>query len=404
MPTNTYVALDTKTIVGSSTSSITFSSIPQGYTDLVIVEQSTGSVDAYSSTYFNGNNTGTNYSWTYIFGTGGSALSGRVANNSRFEVSYHSTSATPNAMIYHVMNYSNSTTNKTMLTRYNLSNDGVGSYVGLWRQTAAITSITFDSLSGNYTAGSTFTIYGIAAEVSIAPTTTPPVSGYNLWLDSADPASFTYSSGTLVSQWNDKSGNSYHFTQGTSGYQPNRISTTRQNNYPVVAFAGDFVANASINWGASSSTLFLVAREDKAAATGYQNLFTTGTGATGQWGYGISDNAAGEKISIFDIGQSFTPFNSTMSSGNADVLAFLSAGISSGSVTSNLFINGTADSLNSRTKTDTTSAAGAVIGAAAAALEPFLGYVCEVILYPSQLSSTDRNAVEAYLKSKWGIA
>jgi hypothetical protein len=163
MPTNTYVALDTKTIVGSSTSSITFSSIPQGYTDLVIVEQSTGSVAAYSSTYFNGNNTGTNYSWTYMFGTGASAISGRVPNLNRFEVSYHSTSATPNTMIYHIMNYSNSTTFKTMLSRYNLSNDGVGAYVGLWRQTSAITSITFDSLSGNYTAGSTFTIYGIAA-------------------------------------------------------------------------------------------------------------------------------------------------------------------------------------------------------------------------------------------------
>ena len=36
MATNTYVALD-KVTVGTATSSVTFSSIPQGYTDLVLV-------------------------------------------------------------------------------------------------------------------------------------------------------------------------------------------------------------------------------------------------------------------------------------------------------------------------------------------------------------------------------
>ena len=37
MATNTYVALDKVTVSGSSTSSITFSSIPATYTDLVLV-------------------------------------------------------------------------------------------------------------------------------------------------------------------------------------------------------------------------------------------------------------------------------------------------------------------------------------------------------------------------------
>jgi hypothetical protein len=162
--TVTYEAIASVTTSGLQ-SSVTFSSIPATFTDLVIVEQSTGSVAAYSSTYFNGNNTGTNYSWTYMFGTGGSAISGRVANLNRFEISYHSTSATPNAITYQIMNYANATTFKTMLARYNVANDGVGAYVGLWRKTPeAITSITFDALSGTYTNGSTFSLYGIKAE------------------------------------------------------------------------------------------------------------------------------------------------------------------------------------------------------------------------------------------------
>jgi hypothetical protein len=227
-----------------------------------------------------------------------------------------------------------------------------------------------------------------------------PVAGASLWLDATDGSSFTYSSGTVVSQWNDVSGNGRNFSQGTLVYQPDRNAT--QNGLPAVTFAGDFLANAALNWGASNSTLFLVGRENKTLGTGFQNLFTTGTGSAGQWGYGIEDTSAGDRISIFDIGQNYTFFNSTASSGNADVLAFTSAGISGTSVSANLFKNGTADSLNPRTMVNTTSAAGALLGSAAAGSEPYYGTICEVVLYPSQLGTSDRNLVEAYLKAKWG--
>ena len=226
-----------------------------------------------------------------------------------------------------------------------------------------------------------------------------PVAGASLWLDATNTSSFTFSSGSIVSQWSDLSGNGYHFTQATLANQPNRNGT--QNGLSAVTFGSDFLANTSLNWGSSNSTLFVVGREDKALGTGYQNIFTTGTGATGQWGYGIQDDFL-EKIGIFDIGQSFTGFNSVMGSLNADVLAFTSSGLSGSSVTSNLFINGSADSLNPRIGVSTTSAAGAVLGSNASVSEPYYGTICEVVLYPSQLGTSDRNLVEAYLKAKWG--
>jgi hypothetical protein len=230
-----------------------------------------------------------------------------------------------------------------------------------------------------------------------------PVAGYSLWLDAADPTVFSYSSGTVVSQWNDKSANAYNFTQATVANQPSRNAT--QNGKDALTFGSDSLVNTSLNWGASASTLFFVGKEDNSLGTGFQNFFTTGTGATGQWGYGITSNAGPttfNKLAIFDIGQGFQPFLTAMTNINADVVCFTSAGISSGSVTSNLFFNASADGNNPATLTSTTSATGAVLGSNSGHSESYFGTVCEVILYPSQLGTSDRNLVEAYLKTKWG--
>jgi hypothetical protein len=63
------------------------------------------------------------------------------------------------------MNYSNATTYKTVLSRSNVAaSASVSANVGLWRNTAAITSIKlYVYPSYNFVAGSTFTLYGIKA-------------------------------------------------------------------------------------------------------------------------------------------------------------------------------------------------------------------------------------------------
>jgi hypothetical protein len=66
-------------------------------------------------------------------------------------------------IIINVLNYSNSTTYKTTIDRSN-TDTYVNSYVNLWRNTAAITSIKVGA-SGTYTmsAGTVITLYGIKA-------------------------------------------------------------------------------------------------------------------------------------------------------------------------------------------------------------------------------------------------
>jgi hypothetical protein len=155
----TYTPIASITL-GASTSSIVFSSIPQTYTDLIIVTNlvsAAGNQDL--DLRFNGD-TGTNYSWTALYGTGSAAASTRGTSDNKFradQYGYIETTLRQNAIIQ-IQNYSNTTTYKTAISRANNASTGVDIVVGLWRSTAAISSITFVN---NLASGSTFNLYGI---------------------------------------------------------------------------------------------------------------------------------------------------------------------------------------------------------------------------------------------------
>ena len=159
MPTNTYVALD-KVTVGTATATVTFNSIPQGYTDLVVVAQVLGNSSTNLKFRIN-NDTASNYSGTYIFGNGSSAGSGRVSNQTS-ALAYGS-GITNGSFILQFMNYSNTTTNKTVLCRGDDASNQTNAWVDLYRSTSAITRIDLLGDAANFSVGSTFSLYGIAA-------------------------------------------------------------------------------------------------------------------------------------------------------------------------------------------------------------------------------------------------
>jgi hypothetical protein len=61
------------------------------------------------------------------------------------------------------MNYSNTTTYKTAIARSNDASMQTEATVGMWRNTAAVTSVTFWCDTTTLKAGSTAALYGIAA-------------------------------------------------------------------------------------------------------------------------------------------------------------------------------------------------------------------------------------------------
>lgn len=160
---NTYEAIATQTL-GSAVATVTFSSISGAYTDLVLVANA-GQVAGNNGFRFQVNSdTGSNYSYTYIVGNGTSATSGRGTSSTSGESETLMTTTLTATFILHFMNYSNTTTNKTILVRGGDASQKVDATVNLWRSTSAISSITLFPGGGNsFLTGSTFSLYGIAA-------------------------------------------------------------------------------------------------------------------------------------------------------------------------------------------------------------------------------------------------
>jgi hypothetical protein len=162
---NTYVALRTETVaVATSTVTISLSGI-SGYTDLVLVINAGSSAGADANFRLNGDS-GSNYSRTLMTGNGSTATSSRTANAvvGRLNANaYPNGGAGDTTIIAHFMNYANTTTYKTVISRANNAGLGTDAVVNLWRNTAAITSIEILSTSAaTYAVGSTFSLYGIA--------------------------------------------------------------------------------------------------------------------------------------------------------------------------------------------------------------------------------------------------
>jgi hypothetical protein len=168
----TYVNIASQTL-GSSAASVTFSNIPQTYTDLMVrISARSDNATVNDAAYFRLNAvSSTTYSETDLSGTGSSAIPERTSNNNYGGYSLRgvngggSTASTFGNGELYIPNYTVST-NKPMgffgANETNATNIDMTIGAVLWRNTAAITSIVFTCRSfSNFVSGSTFYLYGI---------------------------------------------------------------------------------------------------------------------------------------------------------------------------------------------------------------------------------------------------
>ena len=168
---NTYEAIATQTL-GSAAASVTFSSIPSTYTDLVIVTSALSPGGGNNSRGYRfelNSDTGSNYSQTWLSNSTTTATSTRESSQTRGRIGGISETASDvTTVLTNFLNYSNTTTYKTVLSRSsNLNSNGdtnVFAGVSLWRSTSAITAIKLTmSDNSSFITGSSFSLYGIKA-------------------------------------------------------------------------------------------------------------------------------------------------------------------------------------------------------------------------------------------------
>lgn len=161
----TYEPIATTTL-GTAVNSFTFSSIPGTYTDLVLtVVVPTAASSATFGLRFN-SSSNADYSHTTLTADGTTATSYNGSSQNIFVAGdMFSTANVVSFMKYNIFSYAGSK-NKTILAENsgdtNSTNGVVRRTVGLWRSTAAITSVTVIKTSaGNFPINTVATLYGI---------------------------------------------------------------------------------------------------------------------------------------------------------------------------------------------------------------------------------------------------
>ena len=163
-----YIPITTVTVGSGGAAAISFSNIPQTYTDLVIKVSARGtSTSTALGIYFNGITSG--YSWRRLIGDGSAAFSDSSASYANIRAlgtnSSSYTAFTFGNLECYISNYTGNANKSVSIDGAPENNataaDGMALVAGLWSNTAAITSVTLIPNSDNFTQYSTATLYGI---------------------------------------------------------------------------------------------------------------------------------------------------------------------------------------------------------------------------------------------------
>ena len=159
------------TTLGSTTSTVTFSSIPATYQHLQIraLVRDDRAAALNNMTFRVNGDTGANYTQHALYGDGSSVGAfGNASTNLTYGGLIPSASATASVFgvtVIDILDYANTSKYKTFRVLSGFDANGSGGvrlYSGLWMSTSAMTSITFDSeTAGDFVQYSSFALYGI---------------------------------------------------------------------------------------------------------------------------------------------------------------------------------------------------------------------------------------------------
>lgn len=221
----------------------------------------------------------------------------------------------------------------------------------------------------------------------------PPVAGYIAWYDGDDASTFTLGSGNRITQWDDKSASGFDLTSSSGPY----LSKDVQGR-GVVAYDGQVTqfTQTSISMSTRVRTAFVVAMAntlvrgncllgcDNDGGNGFLATITSGQLATIRVDVGTIGTQSNANITAA------VPFVAAQVLSATDVVHYLN-------LTSETDVEGTAFTASRHLR----------VGITPSASSPFnniIGYIAEIVIYDSTLSSGDVTSVITHLMTKWDIS
>jgi hypothetical protein len=224
------------------------------------------------------------------------------------------------------------------------------------------------------------------------------ITGCGLWLDSADTSSMTFSSGSNIGQWKDKSG----LGNNATGFNSPVLTTDSINGNQAIATNSTAYFIGPVSVTGTTLTVFCVAKITILPNGGNdQRLVSLVNGNNVD--YGRTDST----IALFNQGSTSTialwrtsgPIANNAIVANTPFLAVSGYDGTNGY----LWKDGSAGTLASSASSGTFAITKYGVGGGAYIGEFWSGSIGEVIIYNTALSTSDRQQVEGYLSHKWRL-
>jgi hypothetical protein len=239
-----------------------------------------------------------------------------------------------------------------------------------------------------------------------SPTFFAPTYGLLVWFDAADDASF--SSGSAVAAWNDRSGNANHLAQAVASGQPTRV-TNAIGGLPAVRFDG---SNDTLTTSATLTNRafhgFVVWQSTRVPPSNKSTVIANSRNFEVNHGHAAETARAG--VSACASANCYTAnsgwYDAKFEKGTATDTAYLWQ-FSFVEVSNDLVAEawgGLPVTQVNPTELPVAPATPFYVGNCEPANCAFLGDVGEIVLFNRALTSDEKTQAVAYLTSKWSLS
>ena len=224
---------------------------------------------------------------------------------------------------------------------------------------------------------------------------------------SLSPALWLSDTGSDASVWTDLSGNGRNATQATTASQP-AIVANGLNGRQIRRFDGSNDTMTFARFDLSAFTVFAVALRSSGGGT-YQTFLQVLQASTTRSAIelGINNDSNYGPLLIGSNGQGTAYGKGGLLNENSSRLlsGVWAGGATDGPSNYSLWTNGVPTALSTSGAIGAASGSSSRIGSvwSNGSVGSYLrGDIAEILVYPTALSTTNRQAVESYLRTKWG--